>query len=53
MPVILATQEAQIRWIKIPSQPWANSSKDPISKILSTKKDWWSGSSGRAPDQQV
>jgi hypothetical protein len=28
---------------------WANSSRDPISKILSTKKDLWSGSSDRLP----
>jgi hypothetical protein len=26
----------------------ANSLQDPISKIFNTKKDWWSGSSGRA-----
>jgi hypothetical protein len=26
-----------------------NSSQDPLSKIPSTKKGWWSGSSGRAP----
>jgi hypothetical protein len=23
--------------------------RDPISKISNTKKDWWSGSSGRVP----
>jgi hypothetical protein len=27
----------------------ANSPKDPILKIPSTKQGWWSGSSGRAP----
>jgi hypothetical protein len=33
MPVILATQEAEIRRITV----WANSSRDPISKKLITK----------------
>jgi hypothetical protein len=28
---------------------WANSSLDPISKIPTTKQDWWKGSSVRAP----
>jgi hypothetical protein len=28
---------------------WASSSQDPISKIPSTKKDWWSGSNGKVP----
>jgi hypothetical protein len=32
MPVILATQETEIRRIMVQSQPWANSSRDPISK---------------------
>jgi hypothetical protein len=31
-PLILATQEAEIREITVQSQPWANSSGDPISK---------------------
>jgi hypothetical protein len=31
-PVILATQEAEIRRIRVQSQLWANSSPDPISK---------------------
>jgi hypothetical protein len=31
-PVILATQETEIRRIMVQSQPWANSSRDPISK---------------------
>jgi hypothetical protein len=47
-PVILATQEAEIRRITIQSQARANSSKDPISKILNTSKGWQNGSSGRA-----
>jgi hypothetical protein len=37
-PVILATQEAEIRRIVVRSQPWANSSQDPISKNPNTKK---------------
>jgi hypothetical protein len=37
-PVILATQEAEIRRIMAQSQPWANSSRDPISKCSFTKK---------------
>jgi hypothetical protein len=37
-PVILATQEAEISWISVQSQPWANSLRDPIWKILITKK---------------
>jgi hypothetical protein len=32
MPVILTTQETEIRRITVRSQPWANSSQDPISK---------------------
>jgi hypothetical protein len=43
-PVILATQEAEIRRIVVQSQPQANSSQDPISKKTFTKKDWWGGS---------
>jgi hypothetical protein len=41
--VILATQEAEIRRTMAQSQPWANSSQDPILKKYITKK-WWSGS---------
>jgi hypothetical protein len=37
-PVILATQEAEIRRIAIQSQPWANNLQDPISKKPITKK---------------
>jgi hypothetical protein len=37
-PVILATQEAEIKRIMIQSQPQASSSKDPISKIPNKKK---------------
>jgi hypothetical protein len=49
-PVILATQEAEIRRIVVQSQPWVNSSQDPISekkKKKSQKKGWWSGLSGK------
>jgi hypothetical protein len=32
MPVILATQEAEIRRVTVPSQTQANILRDPISK---------------------
>jgi hypothetical protein len=48
-PIILATQEAESRRIKFQSQPEANSSRDPISKISNTKKGWRTGSSSRVP----
>jgi hypothetical protein len=38
IPVILATHEAEIRRIKIQSQPGQNTSRDPISKNPITKK---------------
>jgi hypothetical protein len=41
MSVILATQEAEIRRTVVQSQPWANSSQDPILKKPITKK--WAG----------
>jgi hypothetical protein len=37
-PIILATEEAEIRRVVVRSQPWANSSCDPILKILITKR---------------
>jgi hypothetical protein len=40
MPVILATQEAEIRRIASQTQLEANSLKGPILKIPSTKKGW-------------
>jgi hypothetical protein len=46
MPVILASQEAEIRRIAVESQTKANISRDPISKKI-TKKGWWSGSRNR------
>jgi hypothetical protein len=36
MPVILATQEVEIRKIMVQNQFWANSSQDPILKIANT-----------------
>jgi hypothetical protein len=41
-PIILATQEAEIRRITVQSQP-----RQIIPETLSQKRDWWSGSSGR------
>jgi hypothetical protein len=38
MPVIIATQEVDIRRIMVQSQLQANSSPDPISKMPNTKK---------------
>jgi hypothetical protein len=48
-PIILATQEAEIRRIR------SNSSRDPISKNSSQKQSWWSGSSSKStwPAYQV
>jgi hypothetical protein len=37
-PIILVTQEAEIRRIMVQSQPWANNSRDPISKNPSQKR---------------
>jgi hypothetical protein len=47
MPIILATQEAEIRRITVPIQPRQIVLQDSISKKSSTKKDWWSGSKHR------
>jgi hypothetical protein len=53
MPIILATQEAEIRRITVLSQAWANSSQDPISKKPIIKKgvvEWlkqWSACQAR------
>jgi hypothetical protein len=44
MPVILATQEAEIRRIMVWSQPRQIVLRDPILKKPFTKKGWWSGS---------
>jgi hypothetical protein len=40
MPVILATQEIEIRRIKVLSQPLANNLQNPISKLVNTKQNW-------------
>jgi hypothetical protein len=37
-PIILSTQEAEIRRIFVQDQPWANRSRNPISKNQSQKK---------------
>jgi hypothetical protein len=42
------TQEAEIRRIVVPSQPWANSSQNPTMKKPITKKGWWSDSSSKS-----
>jgi hypothetical protein len=39
-PIILATQEAEIRRMAVQSQPGKNSLQDPIMKKLTTKKGW-------------
>jgi hypothetical protein len=39
MPVILATQEAEIRRIEVQSLPQANNSQNPISKKTHHKKE--------------
>jgi hypothetical protein len=44
MPVILATQEAEIRRIVGLKAAWANCLQHPISKKPITKMGWWSGS---------
>jgi hypothetical protein len=46
-PVMLVTQEAEIRRIAVTSQPPVNTLQDPILKKPITKKDWWSYSGGR------
>jgi hypothetical protein len=38
MPLILVNQGAESRRIAVQSQPWANSSQGPISKITNTKR---------------
>jgi hypothetical protein len=46
-PIILATQEAEIKRITVRSQCQANSSQELILKKTHHKKtDWWNGSSG-------
>jgi hypothetical protein len=43
-PIMLTTQEAEIRRIEVQSQPQAHSSQNPISKKPITEKYWWSNS---------
>jgi hypothetical protein len=49
MPVILATQETEIRKIMVQSQPRQIVPGDRILKKPITKKGWWSGSSSSGP----
>jgi hypothetical protein len=48
MPVILATQKAEIRRTAVQSQPWINSLRNPILKKPVTKKGWQSSSSSKS-----
>jgi hypothetical protein len=48
-PIILATQEAEIRRITVQSQPGQIVLETLSRKKPNTKQDWWTGSSGRAP----
>jgi hypothetical protein len=43
MPVILATQEAEIRWIEVRSQP-GQIVLETLSQKIPLQMDWWSGS---------
>jgi hypothetical protein len=45
-PIILATQEAEIRRIAVPSQPGQIDCETLSQKCPTQKKDWWNGSSG-------
>jgi hypothetical protein len=49
MPIILATQEAKIRWNTIEASP-GKKLRRPYTKKSITKKGWWSGSNGRIQD---
>jgi hypothetical protein len=48
MPIILATQEAETRKIRVQSQPWQIAYKPLSQKYSMQKKGWWGGLSGRA-----
>jgi hypothetical protein len=48
MPVILATQEAEIRRIEVSSQPGQIVCETISRKKSITKKGWWSGLRCRA-----
>jgi hypothetical protein len=48
MPVVIDTQEAEIRRIDLPGQIVCKMlSKKKKKKTISYKKDWWNGSRGR------
>jgi hypothetical protein len=49
-PVILATQEAEIRRTEVQSQTEQIVPRDPILKNPSQKKDWWSVAQGEDPE---
>jgi hypothetical protein len=44
MPIILATQEAEIRRTEVQSQPGQMVLETLSQKALSPKKGWWNGS---------
>jgi hypothetical protein len=49
MPLILTTQEEEIERIVVPSQPGQMVWETLSQKNTQHKKNWWSGSSGKAP----
>jgi hypothetical protein len=49
MPIILATQEAEIREITVQSQPRQIVPETLSQKCPTQKKGWWSGSRGKVP----
>jgi hypothetical protein len=49
MPVVLATQEAEIKRLIVQSQLRQIVLKTLSQKNPTQKKGWWSGSSGKAP----
>jgi hypothetical protein len=51
-PVILATQEAEIRRVMVQSQCWQIAHETLCRKKSNTVKGWWSDSSGRASAEQ-
>jgi hypothetical protein len=53
MPIILVTQEAEIRRMAVQRQPWQIVHETLPQKIKNTKKGKWSGSRGRVPAQQA
>jgi hypothetical protein len=46
---ILATAEAEIKRSQFEANRGKKNSPDPVWKITSRKKDWWSGSSCKVP----